>query len=349
MKKYTGSASMFGAGRGRRQVRILFTCAGRRVELIRAFMRAASPLGIKIVVHTADADPSFAASCIAHHTHLVPTVDSPGYIPALLKIVEKNKIDLLIPLIDTELYKLARAREKFARLSCAAIISSPRVVKICQDKLLAYDFLARNGIDTPKTWSYQQILNQHRYKFPYFLKPRKGSASKGNFILHNKTDLHTLAPRVPDAIVQEFVPGDEHTLDVYTGLDGRPRSVVPRKRVEVRGGEVTRALTVNHPGIIETGFKVAEALGECVGVITIQLFLAFDGRIRVIEINPRFGGGVPLAIRAGANFPKWILAEWLGRKPRIREVNFKAGLMMLRYHQAFFKQTKATKTQGRRT
>ncbi|MHC4671379.1 MAG: ATP-grasp domain-containing protein [Planctomycetota bacterium] len=333
MKKQSGSDSMYGVGKGRGQVRIVFTCAGRRVELIQAFKRAAASLGIKALIHTADADAAFAASCIADRSHLVPAVNSPQYIPALLKLAQKNKIDLLFPLIDTELPKLARAREKFARISCSAIISSTRVMKICQDKLLTYDFLTNNGIDTPQTCSYKQALNKKRHRFPYFLKPRKGSASKGNFIIKNKTDLKALGPRVPDAIIQEFVPGG---------------CVVPRKRVEVRGGEVTRALTVNHPGIIETGFKVAEALGECVGVITIQLFLTSDGRIRVIEINPRFGGGVPLAIQAGANFPKWIIAEWMGKNPRIRLVNFKAGLMMLRYHQAFFQQSKKTNTLGRK-
>ena len=99
---------------------------------------------------------------------------------------------------------------------------------------------------------------------------------------------------------------------------------------------MTRARTVRHDGIIEVGVRVVEALAECIGLITIQLILTRDGRIRVIEVNPRFGGGVPLAIHAGANFPKWLLAEWLGRRPRIRLVHFRDGVMMLRYHQSFF-------------
>jgi len=73
-----------------------------------------------------------------------------------------------------------------------------------------------------------------------------------------------------------------------------------------------------------------------VGLITIQLILSPERRIRVIEINPRFGGGVPLAIHAGANFPKWLLTEWLGRRPRIRLDQFRDGEIMLRFHQSFF-------------
>jgi carbamoyl-phosphate synthase large subunit len=63
----------------------------------------------------------------------------------------------------------------------------------------------------------------------------------------------------------------------------------------------------------------------------LQLFLTNDNKVKFIEINPRFGGGVPLAIKAGANFPKWILQELMGKKPKIRFDGFKDRLIMLRY------------------
>jgi len=325
-----------GAGAGRRQVRLLFSCAGRRVELINAFWRAGQNLGIRPVIHTADADPLFAASCISDCAHQIPATRSPAYVPALLKIVKKYQIDLLIPLLDLELLKLARARHAFERLGCGVLISSSSVVQTCQDKLRMFEFFERHDIDTPQTWLSNQIHKLGNHRFPYFLKPRQGSASQGNFVIRTKADLKMLAQQFPDAIIQEFVAGIEHTLDVYTGYDGRPRCVVPRRRIEVRGGEVTKARTVKHDGIIKTGVRVAEALAECVGLITIQLIVTPRGRIRVIEVNPRFGGGVPLAIRAGADFPKWLLAEWLGRRPRIQLDQFQNNLTMLRFHQSFF-------------
>lgn len=330
------SEKLLGAGAGRRNVRLLFTCAGRRIELIQAFLRAARALGLRPVIHAADAQTCFSAACVADHAHQAPPVASTDYIPALGRIVRRHRIDLLIPLLDSELLKLARAREAFARLGCGILISSPRVVRTCRDKRVMFNFLVQHGIDTPQTWSPEQITHRRRHRFPYFLKPWAGSASKGSFIIRNRTDLEVLLPRVPDAIIQEFVPGTEYTLDVYAGYDGRPRCVVPRQRLEVRGGEVTKARTVRHAGIIEVGRRVVEALDDCVGLITVQLILTPQGRIRVIEVNPRFGGGVPLAIHAGADFPRWLLAEWLGRRPRIRLDHFRDGVTMLRYHQSFF-------------
>jgi carbamoyl-phosphate synthase large subunit len=331
-------SQIVGAGRGRRQVRILFTCAGRRIELIQAFIRAAKALGVRLSVHAADIEPHFAAACLADRAHRTPSIGSPRYISTIREIARREKIDLIVPLIDPELPALSEAREKFAEFGCHLIISSPRIVQICRDKLTTYQFLTQNDIPTPQTWLPGEVLARARHRFPYFLKPRFGSASKGNFIIRDRHDLESFVPRVPDAIIQELLPGEEHTLDVYTGYDGRPRCVVPRRRLEVRGGEVTKAVTVRHDGIIQTGVRVVEALGECRGLITIQLFLAGDGQIRVIEVNPRFGGGVPLAIQAGADFPKWLLVEWLGERPRIRLDNFRPGVLMLRYHQSFFKE-----------
>lgn len=333
-----GVSWLRGAGAGRKRVRILFTCAGRRIELIQAFGRAAESLALDLLVHTADSDPQVAAACLARNAHCLPRTSSDGYLDALLEVVRREQIDLLIPLVDLDLVKLSEARERFAALSCGVIISSAEVVRTCRDKLATFNFLTRSLIDTPKTWTPDELLARDQHQFPYFLKPRFGSASMGNAVIHSDEDLQAFVPRVPDAIIQEFVPGIEHTLDVYTGYDGVPRCVVPRERLEVRGGEVVKARTVNHPGIMQVGVRVVEALGECAGLITIQCILSSDGRIRVLEINPRFGGGVPLAIHAGADFPAWLLAEWLGRPVDIRLDQFRDGVLMLRYHQSFFQE-----------
>jgi carbamoyl-phosphate synthase large subunit len=77
--------------------------------------------------------------------------------------------------------------------------------------------------------------------------------------------------------------------------------------------------------------NLAEKLGAGPGVITLQLFLTSDSKIKFVEINPRFGGGAPLSIKAGANFPKWILQALSGKKPNIRFDGFKDNLIMLRY------------------
>jgi carbamoyl-phosphate synthase large subunit len=164
-----------------------------------------------------------------------------------------------------------------------------------------------------------------------FLKPWDGYASRGNAIVNNREELLFYSRRIPNAICQELVRGAEHTCDVYVDFDMKVRCVVPRRRIEARAGEVSKGQTVKDRRIMAEAVALVEKLGAGPGVITLQLFATGDDKIKFIEINPRFGGGAPLSIKAGANFPKWILQELTGRKPTIRPDAFKDSLIMLRY------------------
>ncbi len=317
-------------------LRILFTCVGRRIELMDAFRRAAAKLGLELEVH--GTDRTWLAPAMHHvdRGHLVPGLSDNGYMDALLTVVKHERIDLLFPTIDSELLMLSEAEPRFREVGCRAVISAPEVIRTCSDKLETYKALKAAGIDTPATWSYDAAARRKRHRFPYYMKPRFGSAGKGNYKIDDADDLRVLARRVVVPIVQEFVEGIEHTLDVYTGLDGVPRCAVPRRRMEVRSGEVSKGVVVKNRRIMATGKRVARALKGCRGVVTVQCILTSQGDIRVIEINPRLGGGAPLGIAAGADYPLWLMAQHLGRAVKIDPAGFDDGVVMLRYDQSVF-------------
>lgn len=262
---------------------------------------------------------------------LVKPTTHAGYTKQLLSIVKANKVKLLIPTVDLDLKLLAQNKPKFAMLGCRVLISAPDVVDICQDKRKTYRFLLKSGFDTPVTMGIHSALAKKNLSWPCFVKPWDGYASRGNAIVGNRKELLLFAKRIPNPICQEFVNGTEHTCDVYVDFDMKVRCVVPRKRIEVRAGEVSKGQVVKHPHIMSESAKLVEKLGAGPGIITLQLFLTCDDKIKFIEINPRFGGGVPLSIKANANFPKWILQELLGKKINIRFDGFKDNLIMLRY------------------
>ncbi|HCO94838.1 MAG TPA: transcriptional regulator, partial [Phycisphaerales bacterium] len=154
---------------------------------------------------------------------------------------------------------------------------------------------------------------------------------RGNAVVNNRRELLFYARRIPNPICQELVKGIEYTCDVYVDFGMKVRCVVPRKRIEVRAGEVSKGQVAKNRRIMNEAVTLVEKLGAGPGVITLQLFLTGDDKLKYIEINPRFGGGAPLSIKAGADFPKWILQELTGGKPNIRFDGFKDGLIMLRY------------------
>jgi len=270
---------------------------------------------------------------------IVKPTDHPDYIKELLRITSTSRIDLLVPTVDLDLKLLAQSKQKFANAGCYVLVSTPHVVEICQDKRKTFRFLRKNGFDTPLTMSLSTAIAAKKLKFPCFLKPWDGYASRGNAVVKNRKELEFFSKKVPNCIVQEFIPGTEYTCDVFVDFDMKARCVVPRKRIEVRGGEVSKGQVVKNPHIMSQAARLVELLGAGPGVITLQLFLDKRQKIKFIEINPRFGGGVPLSIKAGANFPKWIFQQLLGRKTNIKFDGFTDGLIMLRYDDEVWIQT----------
>jgi len=320
----------------REPFRALFSCVGRRVELVRAFDRAAKALKLPYESWGTDCVATAPALSFVDRAKLVPRITDPAYLDRMISLVRRGRIRLLVPLIDLELVSLAHARPQFAETGCTVLISGVETVETCRDKLATYKHLAAAGIDTPATWTLDDAMSMRDEHFPLFVKPRFGSASIGLHTVAGLSELQLVARRVEEPIVQEFVRGPEYTIDAYAGFDGKPACVVPRRRLRVRGGEVVESQVCLDRDVMEVGRRVVSSLEECVGVITIQCIRRENGSVAVIEINPRFGGGVPLSIEAGADMPKWVLAALAGRRLRIPPTARRNGLLMNRYDCSVF-------------
>jgi len=315
---------------------ILFTSAGRRVSLVRLFRRALDELGVQGQTIAADLRRDAPASHVADVSVQVPRVSDPGYVDALLEICRRHGVRLLVPLIDTELMVLAESKARFEAAGVTPLVCSPETIQISADKRATHDFFVAAGVDTPRILDTEAILADPRAGYPFVLKPLDGSCSIGVTRVRNTRELAFFKDYVANAMVQELVPGEEYTLDILVDFDGAVRCVVPRLRMETRAGEVSKGMTVRDPEIIAAGRAVAEALPGAVGCITAQCFKTPGETIRFIEINPRFGGGFPLAAEAGADFPRWILEMLMGHEPKITLDGWRDGVVMLRYDDAVF-------------
>ena len=309
---------------------------------MRSFREAMARLGIPgkiIATDIADSTPAFHAADVSI---LVPEAHKPQYIQALLAAVKKHKVGLLIPLTDVDLLPLSRAKDKFARSGCTVMIGSEKPVMACMDKARTSRLIRRAGLATIRTCTLRAFLQDPFY--PCFVKPIRGSASIGAAVIKNvrQLDAH-LARFGTRMLVQECLPGQEFTIDVYRTRQGEVRCVVPRQRLVVRCGEVEKGLTVNDPALIEAAVRLSAHLGDIWGVFCCQCRRKADGADapRFFEINPRFGGGVPLAMAAGADLPLYLLQEVTGRPITAKIGEFQDRLLMLRYDEAIYLQAGA--------
>lgn len=315
---------------------VLLTCAGRRVALVRAFRRALKALGGGLLL-AADADPSASALHEADARFLLPRCDTPDFVPALLDLCRSERVTAVVPTIDPELGPLALAREDFARAGTTILVSSPATVMVAFDKAATAAFFSRAGIPSPRLLDLPSaVAGANGLAFPVVLKPRFGSGSNGVHVIEDLDALRFYARRVSDPVLQEYVPGVEFTLDVLVSPEGRPVCVVPRRRLETRAGEISKGYTLRDRELEEWGRRVAERLPGAFGPLTLQCFRRPDGTLAFIEVNPRFGGGFPLACQAGADYPRWLLEWVLGLPSTARADGWRADIAMLRYDDAIY-------------
>ncbi len=316
-------------------IKILLTSAGRRGQLVKCFRRSAKTLESNLVVFAADLSPELSAAChLADQAFRVPRCTTGEYIPALLKLCRENEVDILVPTIDTELLVLSQNSGLFAAQGTRVVVSGPHVVAIARDKMETSKRLSAAGIHVPQTLMLAEYLaDPSAIDFPVIAKPLGGSSSVGLLRPKHVDELAGLNPE--DYLVQELWKGAEYTVNVFFDDEGRLRSVVPHRRIEVRGGEVSKGRTERVPILMDYAEKLGGALDGAVGPLCFQAIVKESGEAAVFEINARFGGGYPLAHQAGAEFSKWLLEETAGL-PSSSHSDWKEGLTMLRYDTAVF-------------
>ena len=284
-------------------MRILFTGVGRRIELLQAFRNAALVLNKDLKIYGADMAGTAPALAYCDFTRRVVAMKDPGYIQNLLDICVADQIDLLIPTIDTDLLVLAENKEKFEAIGTRVMISAPDKIRICRDKNNTSQFFVDCGLHAPmpvNDWK------EYRSGFPAFIKPKDGSSSINAFKVENEEELEVYAGQVEDYIVQPFVSGKEYTIDIFCDWNGEPISIVPRERLQVRAGEVLKTRIEMDQTMIQEMKTLCKAFKPC-GPMTVQLIRDAAGIDWYIEINPRFGGGAPLSMKAGARSAEAIL------------------------------------------
>jgi carbamoyl-phosphate synthase large subunit len=318
---------------------VLISSAGRRVEVLRSFRAALAALGFDDRVLAADRSWYSSAFHAADRGIVVPSCDDPTFVDRVAEVCERNGVGLVVPTIDPELAVYAAARDRFARAGVTVAVSSPEVVAIAADKAATNGWLRRHGFPTVRQSDVSGVeADPEAWPYPFVVKPRFGSAGLGVAVVTDPVEL-SVAARAGEVVVEERAPGQEYTVDCYVDRSGRCRCAVPRRRLEVRGGEVSKGVTVRSPRLEALAVAVCEALPGAFGVLTLQVFVDGDtetGRVSVIEINARFGGGYPLAHAAGADFPRWLLEEVSGRPLTAAADRWRGGLVMLRYDAAVF-------------
>jgi carbamoyl-phosphate synthase large subunit len=308
---------------------VLITSAGRRVGLVRSFQIELKKKFPNSKVYTAESNPEWSSACrISDGYFTIPRVDSESYINSILSLCIKNEIKIVIPTIDTELLVLSNVKELFQKNNIQIIVSDFNLIYKCRDKRITNLLFNELEITTPVA------ISKENPSFPLFIKPYDGSLSKDIYLIKCIEELTESLLNNPKLMFMEYIsPIDfqEYTIDAYYDRNSLLKCLVPRSRIEVRGGEISKGKTEKKEfyNILKQKLTFIEG---AIGCLTIQFFVGrTNNEIIGIEINPRFGGGFPLSYASGANYPGYIIQEYLMNEPIQFNDDWIENRVMLRY------------------
>lgn len=292
-------------------MKLLFTNAGRRTYLVR-YALDLQERGYPLEVCVSDATEQTAAMHVAPQvrTFLTPMVSSgkEAYATFLLDLCRREQIGVVIPLMDYEIPVLSRWRDRFAAAGTQVWVSSSKVTETCLDKRECYFFCREHDLPVPRSWF--GGLDE-KVTFPLIRKRVLGSGSVGQSILQDKAEI----PQADKSFFyQEFIEGTEYGIDILNDYGGNYVHSYYREKLLMRAGETDKARSLASPRLERFARKLSETF-QHVGNMDTDIIVDHKGKIYLIDLNPRFGGGYPFTHHSGFDYLKGILEMAQGRMP----------------------------------
>lgn len=292
---------------------ILFVGGGRRLELARLFLNVAPFLHVKIFGYETEKECPLG---------LVGTIIEGRKWnecwPHLSKVIEDYKIDLVIPLMDKAVQVLAENLCKNAVIPCL------ETANICSNKRCFEQWMIKNFLSHYPTPLLANTVIE---------KPVEGFGSRGIRKMSYSEYRAWKHQLEGNYVYQRYIEGKEYSVDCYVNRNGKCIGAVPRLRIEVIGGEVSKSRTVEIPDLQKISMKIVEKM-RARGPITLQWIVNENG-MWCFEANHRFCGGSPLSVRAGFDTVGMTIDEYFFNK-NVKSSNWKSGVYMTRAFESVY-------------
>ena len=296
--------------------------------------------GQRYQIYGSDSNPHCAQFSLTEGHSVLPTAGSANYLEELLKLCETFKIDALFPGCEPELKFISDNRKEIENLGVFLPINPSNVIDCCMDKSRTFQMLQEKGFEVPFFIGVAQPSDLELVEdFPVVVKPAIGGGGSANvFVAQDMAELRALSAyldlggRSSEFLIQEYVgtPEAEFTVGVLHDMEGNHLNAIGLRRMlsgqlNVRGrvknrtsksslGEwlvissgISHGKLARFSEVTDQCCRVAEAIGAR-SALNIQCRVV-NGRISIMEINPRFSGTSSLRAMVGYNEPDVLLRQ----------------------------------------
>jgi carbamoyl-phosphate synthase large subunit len=277
---------------------ILITGIGGNVA--QGALRNILSLNLDINIIGVDIAAFTAGNHLCNRTYVVPYAYDEGYIPTIKGIIEKEKVDVVIPTTDYEVYYLALNKTE---LNTTIAASDVDTAKIYLDKYLTYQHHKKLQIPFAQSWLPSEFKNEAG---EIIVKPREGRASR---------NIHINPPN-PQSFSDEFViqplhKGVEITTAFYVKRDGTLHGLFTMERELANGATAKSITTKKYDAELENIINKMIAGKGLYGSINLQSIVDDKGQVIPFEVNCRISGTNSIRHNLGFQDVKYTIQEYL--------------------------------------
>ncbi|MFH1975755.1 MAG: ATP-grasp domain-containing protein [Pseudomonadota bacterium] len=295
--------------------RVLVTDAnGRNVVSV---VRSLGKHGIDVVAAECEkiALSFFSKYCKERLTYPSPRRNPGEWLAWLLRELQRRPYDMIIPIGDDCTEIVSKHKEQIS-LYTKVPVADYAIWSCARDKAQTLQLSAQLGLPHPQTRIITDLMQvkivAEEMSLPLVIKPRESNGSRGIVYVHEKGKLEREYLKIhqlfPYPMIQEFIPTEGKGYGVFLmfNKDGIVRTTFAHRRLRefpVKGGPSTLRESVHRPDLVEIATMLLKAL-NWYGVAMVEFKEdPRDKQCKIMEINPRFWGSLPLAIAAGVDFP----------------------------------------------
>lgn len=273
-----------------------------------------------------------------------PKVEAHEFADAVLEAVRTRQIDLIIPVTDNTILPLSGARERFAGL-CQIAMAAPDQLEIVTDKLKTIDLAQRTGVPVPRTQWVETVAQAARLapdlEYPVVLKPQRSRQHQGEDSIDSFAVTYANGPQELIAhmkdfegrsliLLQEYYQGDGYGVELLA-YQGQPLAAFQHKRlheVPLTGGTSSYRESVPLDATMYEYSRCLLRELNWTGLAMVEFKVGADGP-KLMEINGRVWGSLPLAVHSGMDFPARLVELYRQESlavPAEPDTNYRVGV-----------------------
>ena len=309
---------------------------GPGVAVIRA-IRECEDFNVKIIGLSYESlEPGIYMHDLVDKTYQIPypSAGTDSLLGRLIHINEIEKLDVIIPNFDAELFNFIKLKDKLKEMGISTFLPDLDQFE-ARDKVKLYDFGKKHDLMIPADkiiFEAKDLVKvAETIGYPMVVKGKFYDAVIANTLEQAETAFYKIQAKwgLP-IIVQEFINGTEINIAALGDGEGNTVSVVPMRKLYITDkGKAWAGITLDDNSYIELAKKFIKAT-KWRGGCELEVMQTAEGKSYIMEVNPRFPAWIYLTAAAGQNQPASLVKLALGEKVK-PFTEYEVGKIFVRY------------------